>query len=255
MGARRHASRRGSGSKRVAAAASLPRIAVLNRSTVMQDAAVEKITAALQTQVDRDFAPVWGAGAQLQFVARKQGAPEAAWWLTVLDDSDQADALGYHDVTARGQPLGKAFAKSDLDAGYQPSVTISHELLEMLADPEINLCAQVGDRVYAYEVCDPCEADPFGYEIGGVRVSDFVTPSWFAPTPVAAGPYDLRGHIHKPLALLAGGYLQYLELGRNAGWQQVTAARPTARARPRVGSRRERRRVGPESWQVSTAKR
>jgi len=255
MGARAQESRRRVRAKRAAAAAQLPRIAIVNRSTVMKDAAVEKIAAALQTQVDRDFAPIWGAGAQLQFVGRKQSAPEAAWWLTVLDSSDQADALGYHDVTARGQPLGKAFAKSDLEAGYEPSVTISHELLEMLADPEINLCAQVGDRIYAYEVCDPCEADPFGYEIGDVRVSDFVTPSWFAPTPGAAGPYDFRGHIHKPLTLIAGGYLQVLELGRNAGWQQVTASRPTARARPHVGSRRERRRVGPENWQVSTAKR
>src|SRR5215475_4111328 len=80
MGARAHASRR---AKRAAAAAQLPRIAIVNRSTVMKDAAVEKIAAALQTQVDRDFAPIWGAGAQLQFVGRKQGAPEAAWWLTL----------------------------------------------------------------------------------------------------------------------------------------------------------------------------
>ena len=33
--------------------------------------------------------------------------------------------------------------------------------------------------LYAYEVCDACEADQFGYDIDGVLVSDFVFPSWF----------------------------------------------------------------------------
>ena len=253
MVARSRASRKATAASRKAAAL-MPRIAVLNRTSVMTDADVAKITAALQTQVDRDFVPIWGAGAQLQFVGLKQNAPAQAWWLTVLDTSDQADALGYHDVTPKGQPLGKAFAKSDLDAGYEPSVTISHELLEMLADPEINLCAQVGDRLYAYEVCDPCEADQWGYKIGSVLVSDFVTPTWFQPTPHAAGPYDFRRHVDKPLSLIAGGYLQYLELTNSAGWQQITASRPTERTRPRVGSRRERRRIGQERWEVSTAK-
>ena len=76
MSARAHASRRANrvskpataaASKRARAAAKLPRIAVLNRSTVMPDAAVQRITAALQTQVDRDFVAIWGAGARLQF--------------------------------------------------------------------------------------------------------------------------------------------------------------------------------------------
>ena len=231
-----------------------PKIAILNRCTVLNDKEVAPIVTALETQLDRDFGPIWRIRAQLQFVGNKERAPKDTWWLAVLDNSDQANALGYHDVTPQGNPLGKAFAKSDLEGGYEPSVTISHELLEMLADPEINLCAQVGDRLYAYEVCDPCEADGDGYKIGSVLVSDFVTPRWFEPTPHAASPYDLRRKIRKPLSLLADGYLQYLELTNSAGWQQVRASRPTAGARARVGSRRERRRVGRENWQTSTAR-
>lgn len=229
-------------------------VAIMNRSTVMKDSEVGAIAAALETQVSRDFSPIWGCRAELLFVAGKQKAPKSAWWLTVLDTSDQADALGYHDVTPVGLPLGKAFAKSDLDHGYSASVTISHELLEMLADPEINLCAQVRDRLYAYEVCDPCEADRFGYKIDGVLVSDFVTPTWFRPTPQAAGPFDFQRKVAKPLGLLKGGYLQYLDLKGSTGWQQVTADKATAQQRPRVGSRRERRRAGREIWQRSTAK-
>ena len=32
--------------------------------------------------------------------------------MLVLDTSDQAGALGYHDVTPQGLPLGKVFAKT-----------------------------------------------------------------------------------------------------------------------------------------------
>lgn len=234
----------------------MPKVAILNRSTVMQDAEVKQITAALQIQVDRDFVPIWGSPAELQFVGSHEAAPTTSWWLTVLDTSDQADALGYHDVTSAGLPLGKAFAKSDIDNGHAPSVTIGHELLEMLVDPEINLCAQVGERIYAYEVCDPCEADANGYPIDGVLVSDFVTPTWFQPTPQPGGPFDFGEKISKPLGLLPGGYLQYLDLTSTAGWQQVTAQKKAlSRLRPRVGSRRERRRVSRDSWQRSVAKK
>lgn len=227
----------------------MTKIAIMNRSTVMTDEAVKKVVDALQIQVSRDFAPIWGVDAALTFVGLKGKAPSGAWQLVVLDTSDQAGALGYHDVTATGQPLGKAFVKSDLDNGYQPSVTISHELLEMLADPEINLSASVGNRLYAYEVCDPCEADQYGYKIGDVLVSDFVTPAWFAPTPHAKGPFDFRKKVKAALHLLSGGYLQCLDIGSTSGWQEVTAERLVP-----AGSRRARRRAGHGAWALSTAR-
>lgn len=56
-------------------------------------------------------------------------------------------------------PLGKVFAGTDLKYGYTWSVTASHELLEMLADPNINLTvllqnSETAGTLYAYEVCD-----------------------------------------------------------------------------------------------------
>ncbi|UIF89492.1 hypothetical protein KAF44_29135 (plasmid) [Cupriavidus necator] len=39
---------------------------------------------------------------------------DGTWWLVILDDSDQANAYGYHDVTNDGLPLGKVFAKADM---------------------------------------------------------------------------------------------------------------------------------------------
>ena len=59
---------------------------------------------------------------------------------------------GYHDLTTTGLPIGKVFAKTTFDAGDLVSVTLSHEVLETLGDPDINLIVQKGSRAYAYEV-------------------------------------------------------------------------------------------------------
>ena len=40
-------------------------VAMINASTVLQDSQVQAIVPALQTQVHRDFAPVWGVDADL----------------------------------------------------------------------------------------------------------------------------------------------------------------------------------------------
>ncbi len=158
------------------------KIAVINATSndeVLTDAKAQSTVLALQKQVTNDFAPIWGIDAELSFVPRNGKPAAGAWWLVLLDTSDQATALGYHDLTADGLPLGKAFVTSDMQLGLQWTVTASHELLEMLADPDINLWAfphsdALIDRLYSYEVCDACEADALGYLIDGTLVSDFL---------------------------------------------------------------------------------
>jgi hypothetical protein len=217
-------------------------VAILNRSSVLTDSDVARIVAALQKQVTNHFAPAWGIGARLKFVPKADlEGWKGAWNLVVLDTSDEATALGYHDFTPEGLPVGKAFAKTDQLYGALPSVTLSHELLEMLGDPEINLCAEARDgTVYAYENCDAVEADQLGYQVDGVTVSDFVTPEWFSDS--LAGHevrFDFRGHVSGPFELAAGGYISIRRPGQ--GWTQVFADEVDPLARPRVGSRRERR--------------
>src|SRR5438093_1549935 len=85
-------------------------ISVLNPSTVMKDSEVEALLPALQTQLDRDFLAAWNIPAELVFVPHGQTPDPDSWWLSILDNSDQAGALGYHDVTNEGLPLGKVFA-------------------------------------------------------------------------------------------------------------------------------------------------
>jgi hypothetical protein len=120
-------------------------ISVINESTVLTDADVIPVVSALQQQVTNDFRPAWGLDAELTMIPQGQQAPAGTWWLVILDDSDQAGALGYHDLTPDGLPIGKVFAASDLKFGTSWSVTASHELLEMLADPNINLTVFVQD--------------------------------------------------------------------------------------------------------------
>jgi len=228
------------------------KIDIINASTVLKDSQIELIMAALQTQVSRDFSAAWGLDADLKFVPTGT-APDAmdpeAWQLVVLDNSDQAGALGYHDFTSQGLPIGKVFAGTDIQYGNSWMVTISHELLEMLADPEINLCAMVDGKLYAYEACDAVEDDALAYRVDNVLLSDFVWPSWFAPT--AKGPYDQAGHVSKPLELAPGGYISVMNV-YGFGWKQVNGDPSMQTVRAPVGSRRERRTAPRELFRRST---
>ncbi len=237
-------------------------VAVINSSSVLTDAQVQAAVPALQTQVHRDFAPVWGIDADLTFVASGSQPPATSWWLSILDNSDQAGALGYHDVTTAGLPLGKVFAGTDLQNNLSWTITASHELLEMLADPEIDLTVFVQSTasqgmIYAYEVCDACEADNLGYQIDntGIVVSDFVYPAWFESfRQPGSTQFDFGSQISAPLQLLAGGYIGVYDVSSGSGWQQQTAekTRLMRSARARVGSRRERRRTPRDQWMRST---
>ena len=149
-------------------------ISVINESTVLTDAEVTPVVIALQQQVTNDFRPIWGTDAELNMVP--QGHAGARWDLGTGNSrrlrSGRGTGLPRPD-SRDGLPLGKIFAASDLKAGTSWSVTASHELLEMLADPNINLTAFVQNAntsgtLYAYEVCDACEDDSFGYLINNI---------------------------------------------------------------------------------------
>jgi len=231
-------------------------ISLINESTVLADKDVVPVVAALQKQVTNDFAPVWGAPAQLTIVPKGNQPPSGSWWLVLLDDSDQANALGYHDLTTEGLPIGKVFAASDLKAGTSWTVTASHELLEMLADPNVNLTVFVEGSntagvLYAYEVCDACEDDSLGYQIDNVLMSDFVYPSWFESFRTEGSTqFDRMNKIQNPFQLLTGGYIGIFNVNSGSGWQQQTAEKRPNNVlnRGAVGTRRERRGIPHELW-------
>lgn len=235
-----------------------PVVAVINSSSVVSDAELTPVVQALQIQVTNHFQPIWGTGCQLITVPKGKKPPEGAWWLVILDDSDVANALGYHDLTNEGLPMSKVFAGTDKHYGQEWSITASHELLEMLGDPGINRVADMSDAAgsvfWAWENCDACEGDQYGYRVGpnGVLVSDFVTPTWFGGERDPAGKYDFCGHIKKPRELLQGGYISIWTPDK--GWTMKYAEnQPVLSGRAPIGSRRERRRTPKSHWFASTA--
>ena len=200
-------------------------IDIINRSTVLSDADAASMVPALQKQISRDFAPLWGADATLHFVGAGQEPTPSHWACQLLDDDPGASGdLGYH-VDDTGIPTASIFLKEDLADNSSISVTISHELLEMLADPTANNVLQGADgRTYILEVADPCESDADGYDIDGVRVSDFVLPAYYGrPNPDGSVKYDFRGLLAAGLPTLRpGGYIMFEEPS-GGPWQSTMA--------------------------------
>src|SRR5579863_6200667 len=124
----------------------MTKISIVNRSTQFKDSDLPALTNALQLQVSGDWFKAWGSFAQLfHSKTTDPNPPSDHWVLGIFDNSDVAGALGYHDVTPTGQPLGKAFVSTTIADGGTFSVTVGHELLEMLGDPDINLTAEFDD--------------------------------------------------------------------------------------------------------------
>jgi hypothetical protein len=230
----------------------MPQIAVINESTQIADTEVQQYIPAFSQQWNNDLEPVWGVEtAQFQFVPAGVAPAAGTWWVVFLDDSDQANALAYHDLTNEGLPISKVFVKTIKADGASVSVGATHEICEMAVDPWLNSAYQDPQGVFwAGEVCDPVEDDQYGYQIGGVLVTDFVTPDWFAHQH-ARGVIDLKNHATIAFEVLSGGYAQKFD--PQQGWVQVTGsqAKHTKRASAVSGSRRERRTRSWRHWERS----
>lgn len=230
-------------------------IAVINESTVVADADVRAMLAAFDEQWNKDLAPVWGIeAASFEFVERGLVLDPAAWQVVFLDDSDQAGALAYHDLTNAGLPISKVFATTIIEDKASVSVGATHEICEMAVDPWLNGAYQdAAGTFWASEICDPVEDDKYGYMIGDILVTDFVTQAWYA-TENAREPIDFQKHAASAFEVLPGGYAQKFDAAR--GWVQITGPQAMKRhlSAP-YGSRRERRMRGRKNWYRSEATR
>jgi hypothetical protein len=204
------------------------RVALVNMSTVLTDGEVNAAMSALRTQVNRDFAPIWGVDAELTFAHTGSEPPKESWQLIMLDDSDQAGALSYHDFTDDGLPMAKVFVAAARQWNIPWTHLASHELLNMLVNPRINLMVLTESKaglpiLYSYEVTAPCSSAMHGYQIDGALVSDFVTSAWFENwRKPHSTKFDFAGHMTKPFELLPGGHA-YTYRVKSGKWQQPTA--------------------------------
>ena len=193
-----------------------PTIACFNQAETPLGADFKSLIAAMQAYVDRYVAPVWGTPAKL---VRTTGFRKGAWAMVMLDDADQPGALAYHDLTPDGFPLAKVFVKTTVDNGDLVSVSASHELVEMLVDPAINLMSTGPDpkATYAYESADPVEA--LSFKVNGIPMSDFIYPSYFEGFRKANSvKFDQMNKVSRPFQILKGGYQIVFKSGK---WTQV----------------------------------
>lgn len=175
--------------------------------------------AALNQQIAQDVKPIWPhVNAHVQSYGTKF-APPATWHVTIQDTLDEPGALGYHTDDGH-QP----YALVQYDADWR--ITVDHEVLEMIVDPwgsqmhggRLPASLETGfsrfglksarSRVrYLLEVCDPPEN--FTYEIGGLPMSDFLTPQWYRSDPGLQLKYSFTGACKAPREVAVGGYVSF----------------------------------------------
>ena len=217
----------------------VPQVACFNNATIDLGVDFDGLIAAMQVYVDQHVAPIWAAPATL---FKSTGFVNGAWAMVFLDDADEPDALAYHDLTPDGLPQSKVFVKTTIQNGDLVSVSASHELVEMLVDPAINMMTTGPDPkiVYAYESADPVEA--LSFPVNGIQMSDFVVPAYFEdfhkPGSVR---FDFMNKVKRPFQILSGGYQIIFKNGR---WSQVFGSKAKAEAfrrEDRRGHRSEQR--------------
>jgi len=204
-----------------------PAIAVFDKSLAgVPDLA--GLTKALQRYVRHCVVPFWGTPARL---VQSDDFMPGAWALVFLDNADQAGALAYHDLTPDGLPISKVFVETILRDRASVSVAASHELVEMLVDPAINLFSLGPNNftdLWAYEAADPVEGEDVAFDVMGFQMSDFVTPAWFEGFHEPGHTrFDFAQRVSQPFELLPGGHQIILSGGQ---WSNVFGSAEKAAA-------------------------
>ncbi|MBI5429183.1 MAG: phospholipase A [Nitrosomonadales bacterium] len=162
---------------------------------------VQRVIRAINRQIAEDFEPCSSFGAKLRLEGNSSSKPSAQSpvdmrgdaILYLWDKTNMKDALGYH-FNNKGIPHGFVFTELSKKLGEDWSVTLAHEALELIGDPQVNLLVQgphphpngSGKIVFhRYEMCDAVQDE--AYEIGHVKVSNCVLPLYFTETDEAGG--------------------------------------------------------------------
>ncbi|HTL81295.1 MAG TPA: hypothetical protein VL651_06305 [Bacteroidia bacterium] len=207
-------------------------ISVINLSNgSVSNKKLQEVIRAVNRQVKEDFMPYWGFGATLRLEGKSSQKPSETSAadlrgdaiLYVWDAEDDDDAAGYHDKNNRGIPYGVVYLKLAKKLDKNWSITFSHEALELIADPEVNLLVagphpnpKIKRKVlHDYEMCDAVQGE--SYVIDGVHVCNFVLPLYFTGGDEYEGRNDFLGTIHKDGSTLKsfganpGGYINFYD--------------------------------------------
>jgi hypothetical protein len=203
-------------------------ISVINHTNgQISDAELQLVIRAINRQITEDFKPYWSLGATVRLEGRSEKAPSKLEMLDLRGDAiiylwdgkDIEGALGYHDQNARGIPYGFVFTALSAELGEPWSVTLSHEALELIADPQVNLLVMGPHPInpdktvfHWYEMSDAVQTET--YKIDQVEVSNFVLPLYFTGSDEPGGRNDFLGTVTGGITLNSfgvnpGGYIGF----------------------------------------------
>src|SRR5262245_45813527 len=126
-------------------------ISVVNHTRgKISDDKILPVIRAINRQIEEDFFPYWSIGAQLRLEGRSEKRPTQRRLpdmrgdaIIYLYDQVTVDAAeGYHDKNDAGIPYGFVFTEISKELKEPWSSTLSHEALELIGDPEVNLLVQ-----------------------------------------------------------------------------------------------------------------
>src|SRR5260370_37861991 len=169
------------------------------------------VSAAIQKQISRDFGPMWNVEATVDASDTLEDVP-IGYWHVLLQDELPTGAAGLHKRDDQKQPLARVALTTNCP------VFMSHEVLEMLVDPQGTL-TRAGNSLksgqgrveFLIEVCDPCQASRFAYSVNSIMVSDFYTPQYFDPVKSSGVRYSFSAQVHGPRSVLDRGYLSWFD--------------------------------------------
>ncbi len=207
-------------------------ISIVNHTNgKIKDSEVQRVIRAINRQIREDFEPYWGITGTLRLEGRSTATPDAMALpdlrgdavIYLWNESDVEDAVGYHEKNALGIPYGFVFTSIAKELGEAWSTTLSHEVLELLGDPETNLLvmgphpSEDRDVFHWFEMCDAVQGET--YRIDDVEVSNFVLPLFFTgtrDTDEAGARNDFLGRAYKKQTLRSfginpGGYIGFFD--------------------------------------------
>jgi hypothetical protein len=222
-----------------------------NRSTIdTVDIPMAEIANAVGKQLEQ-FAKAWGSMTwDLTRDLHRQG-----FRIILRDYTSDPTAIADH-WRVGGKPYATVYARdvlrlangSWLKGKNSVSATVSHEVVELLADPAA--CYYVDgqdDWMYALEVADPVQDDY--YNIDGVAVSNFTFPDYWNPWAhkTRLHKLDQMGRITRPFEVRDGGYLVRYKGRRQSfvyGPKFAIARRRAKESKPNGRTRRRLEQIG-----------
>jgi hypothetical protein len=231
------------------------RISMINLTMTVPDEELQEVIRVINRQIREDFEPYWGMSALVRLEGKSSLRPRMQnpvdmrgdAILYLADEVQAAGYLGYHEANFRGIPYGFVFTELARQVGESWTVTLSHEALELIADPEANILVAGPhpdhpnrEVFHWYEMCDAVQDQ--SYEIDGVEVSNFLLPLYFTKHAEPGSRNEFLGNLPalESFGVSPGGYIGFFDpsTGESDTYEADMRARMRARIKEQAGQMR-----------------